>query len=132
MITENLSTLKIHKLMQAQYDRELATGNLDENALYLTPDDTTDNTIIREFDSGLIKGQSYSYQGTNAKFYIITYQNTQDSTIKTIVVDGAAITWGYIMYHLDETEKLMAVTTPDGVMFESPENFQLIHICGYY
>lgn len=39
MITNDVSTLKIHKLTQAQYDRELAAGNLDENALYLTPDD---------------------------------------------------------------------------------------------
>lgn len=39
MNTENLSTLKIHKLTQAQYDRELEAGNLDENALYLTPDE---------------------------------------------------------------------------------------------
>ena len=38
MITENLSTLKIHKLTQAQYDRELDAGNIDESALYLTPD----------------------------------------------------------------------------------------------
>lgn len=37
MITENLSTLKIHKLTQEQYERELATGRIDENALYLTP-----------------------------------------------------------------------------------------------
>ena len=37
MITENLSTLKIHKLTQEQYDRELAAGRIDENALYLTP-----------------------------------------------------------------------------------------------
>lgn len=37
MITENLSTLKIHKLTQAQYDRELAAGNIDENAFYITP-----------------------------------------------------------------------------------------------
>ena len=39
MITENLSTLKIHKLTQAQYERELEAGRIDENALYLTPDD---------------------------------------------------------------------------------------------
>jgi hypothetical protein len=39
MITENLSTLKIHKLTQAQYDRELAAGNIDETAIYLTPDE---------------------------------------------------------------------------------------------
>ena len=39
MITENLSTLKIHKLTQAQYDREFEAGNIDESALYLTPDE---------------------------------------------------------------------------------------------
>ena len=38
MITENLSTLKIHKLTQTQYDRELEAGRIDENAIYLTPD----------------------------------------------------------------------------------------------
>lgn len=42
MQTENVSTLKIHKLTQAQYDRELAAGNLDENAIYLTPDEEID------------------------------------------------------------------------------------------
>lgn len=41
MITENLSTLKIHKLSQVQYDRELADGNIDGTALYLTPDEAT-------------------------------------------------------------------------------------------
>lgn len=39
MKTENLSTLKIHKLSQKQYDRELAAGRIDGNALYLTPDE---------------------------------------------------------------------------------------------
>lgn len=38
METTNLSTLKIHKLSQAQYERELAAGNIDENAIYLTPE----------------------------------------------------------------------------------------------
>lgn len=42
MITENLSTLKIHKLTQEQYDRELANGRIDENAMYLTPDEEID------------------------------------------------------------------------------------------
>ena len=40
MITENVSTLKIHKLSQTQYDRALAAGNIAENEIYLTPDDT--------------------------------------------------------------------------------------------
>ena len=46
MITENLSTLKIHNLTQEQYERELAAGRIDENALYLTPyDGNKDNNI---------------------------------------------------------------------------------------
>lgn len=39
MITENLSTLEIHKLTQEQYDRELAAGNINDTALYLTPEE---------------------------------------------------------------------------------------------
>lgn len=42
MLTENLSTLKIHKLTKEQYDRELSSNNIDENALYLTPDEEID------------------------------------------------------------------------------------------
>lgn len=40
MKTTNVPTLKINKLTQAQYDRELANGNIDENALYMTPDES--------------------------------------------------------------------------------------------
>lgn len=42
MNTENLSTLKIHKLTQTQYDREFAAGTLEPNAIYLTPDEEYD------------------------------------------------------------------------------------------
>lgn len=42
MITQNLPTLKIHKLTKAQYDRELEAGRIDPNALYLTPDEEID------------------------------------------------------------------------------------------
>lgn len=45
MITENLSTLKIHKLTKAQYDRELEADRIDPNALYLTPDEEIDLSI---------------------------------------------------------------------------------------
>lgn len=44
MIVENLSTLKIHKLSQEQYDNALAAGTLDENAIYLTPDNDSEDT----------------------------------------------------------------------------------------
>lgn len=39
MNTENLSTLKIHKLTKEQYERELAAGRIDVNAFYLTPEE---------------------------------------------------------------------------------------------
>ncbi len=42
MITKNLSTLKIHKLTREQYERELNAGNIDANAIYLTPDEDSD------------------------------------------------------------------------------------------
>lgn len=42
MITENLSTLKIHKLTQEQYDRERDASRLDKTAFYLTPDEGVD------------------------------------------------------------------------------------------
>lgn len=38
MKTENVSTLKINKLTQTQYDREVESGNVEENALYLIPE----------------------------------------------------------------------------------------------
>lgn len=38
MKTENISTLKINKLTQTQYDREVENGNVEENALYLIPE----------------------------------------------------------------------------------------------
>ena len=38
MITNNLSTLKINKLTQGQYDRVLNAGDVNSDELYLTPD----------------------------------------------------------------------------------------------
>ena len=36
MITEKISALKIHKLKQEQYERELEAGNIDDTAFYFT------------------------------------------------------------------------------------------------
>ena len=45
MITQNVSTLKIHKLTKEQYDRELAAGRIDPNALYFTTTDEEGNYL---------------------------------------------------------------------------------------
>lgn len=50
MITENVSTLKINKLTKAQYERELAAGRIDENALYLTPDEDIESMELITVD----------------------------------------------------------------------------------
>lgn len=77
MITENLSTLKINKLTQAQYDRELEAGNIDANALYLTPDEsvdlTTDQTIsgVKTFSECIkIGNASLTYDSINKRLVI--------------------------------------------------------------
>lgn len=59
MQTQNISTLKIHKLSQEQYERERLAGNLDETALYLTPEEeiyaTTD-----EVNEALASSKAYT------------------------------------------------------------------------
>lgn len=39
MITTNIPTLQIHKLTEEQYEAAKLAGTLDENALYMTPDE---------------------------------------------------------------------------------------------
>ena len=68
MITENLSTLKIHRLTQEQYDRELAAGNLDPNAMYLTPDkaiDLTPYATIEQLDTKADVGHTHEVAEVN-------------------------------------------------------------------
>jgi hypothetical protein len=52
--------LNIHKLSQAQYDREKAAGNLDESALYLTP---ASDYIIAGQKAGTTLGDSATAEG---------------------------------------------------------------------
>ena len=40
--SEILSTLKIHKLSQEEYEENLVNGTLEDNAIYLTPDEEID------------------------------------------------------------------------------------------
>lgn len=62
MIVENVSALTIHKLTQAQYDRELASGTIDPNALYLTPTQNTNNITY---------GTSFPSSGTEGQIFIL-------------------------------------------------------------
>lgn len=52
MITKNINNLQIHKLTQEQYDKALTAGTLDENAIYLTPDDDSGVPTCTPYDNG--------------------------------------------------------------------------------
>ena len=58
MITQNLSTLKIHKLTQEQYDREFAAGRIDMTALYVVDDNEDAEIMITLEDIDEICGGS--------------------------------------------------------------------------
>lgn len=66
MKTEDLSTLKINKLTQAQYDKALKEGRINENELYLTPDNIGVNGLPEnaEFKNLTIN------DGYNGKIYL--------------------------------------------------------------
>ena len=57
MITENLTTLKINKLTQKQYDTAKLNGKINDNELYVIPENNTSSII----PSGLIM----MYYGNN-------------------------------------------------------------------
>lgn len=85
MNTENLSTLKIHKLTQAQYDRELNAGNLDASAFYLTPDEEID--LATQNTSGLLSAEDkiqLDYGGTP----IVVATSSDDGVTYTATVNG--------------------------------------------
>lgn len=70
MKTENLSTLKIHKLSKEQYEREFAAGRIDKNALYLTPEEEIDSSMYatkEEVNNKAEKDHRHSYNDLNDK-----------------------------------------------------------------
>ena len=98
MITNNISTLKIHKLTQEQYERELNAGRIDENALYLTPDEVgdvvdlaSDQTITgsKIFKKGIVIGEngvqlSYDAEEGAMRFSFLTAATVEEETDEEI------------------------------------------------
>ena len=98
MLTENLSTLKINRLTQEQYDTALTNGSINANELYLTPDDNELDTsaFLRVTDVGsavdinpinadTLEGKSATYFATASNVSTINNSlNTINSDISTI------------------------------------------------
>ena len=66
LIEENLSVLKIHKLAKKQYDKALKEGRIDENALYVFPNEEI-----------VTLGQLYTD--------IITHRDTKDILLSDLI-----------------------------------------------
>lgn len=82
MITENLSTLKINKLTQEQYEREKFAGRLDETALYLTPEKK-------------IAGIVHQYAGANApEGYVLCDGSYYSTDEYSELFDAIGFTYG--------------------------------------
>lgn len=92
MITENLSTLKIHKLTQEQYDRELANGRIDENALYMTPDEEIDLSPYATVEQ--LEGKADAEHSHDDKYYTETEIDSKLSVKanKATTLEGYGIT----------------------------------------
>lgn len=60
MITENVSSLKIHQLTKEQYERELEAGNIKKNELYLVSEDEEPSGTLHWDD---IEGKPFYEEG---------------------------------------------------------------------
>lgn len=131
MITKNLSTLKIHRLTQEQYDRELAAGNLDPNAMYLTPDEEIDLTpyaTIEQLDTKADVNHSHNdlyYTETEIDAKLGTMQSDIDSKVDK--VDGKGLSTND--YTTAEKDKL-ATVEPNANFYEHPTHTS--HDLGLY
>lgn len=98
MITTNLSTFKINKLTQAQYDTAVENGNIDENALYLTPEEDDINADSKNTWYGTCSTAAsttdkvvttstgdFSLTVGNIVYVLFTYASASSSTLN---VDG--------------------------------------------
>ena len=91
MITENLSTLKIHKLTKQQYDREAAKGTLDPTAIYLYPDDTPE--LITEMTGTVTDKQTPTAKAVSnfVELKISSLVDTAPDTLNTLNELAAAL-----------------------------------------
>lgn len=106
MNTENLSTLKIHKLTQAQYDRELEAGNIDANALYLTPEEEIDlspyatKTEVEQLKTSVSEGKALVAAAVTDKGVI----TAADATFATIADNIRNISSGYKVIDINDDD----------------------------
>ena len=100
MFVENLPTLRIHKLTREQYEREEAAGRLEENAIYLTPDegvDLSEYATIDQLENKSDKGHNHDdkYDAKNSASNALkdakNYTDTKTSGLASTSSVGTSI-----------------------------------------
>lgn len=85
MTTENISTLKINKLTQEQFDNAMASGSVQDKEIYLVPDEEVDtsNFATTEQLNGKVDNDDFT-----------TYKNEVQASLdsKQDIISGAAST----------------------------------------
>jgi hypothetical protein len=97
--TENLSTLKMHKLSQKQYDDALAEGKIKTNEFYLTPDNNPEIRKVtqEEYD------QLPEEDKLNENILYLT-PDTSDDGWNSITYDGEQYSGDNAITVADKTE----------------------------
>lgn len=83
MLEQDLSILEIHKLSQEQYDKALAAGNINANALYLTPDD-------EEYMTSEQVTKAINDASTSVKTHVASYYTQKYVWSNSMYRDGTA------------------------------------------
>lgn len=92
MIEQNVPLLKIHKLTQEQYERQVAADAVEENAIYLTPALDVDNFPIKNSENLISSGGVFAaLQNITAPDFSVTSVNGKTGDVELTPEDIGAL-----------------------------------------
>ena len=95
MIEQNISLLKIHKLTQEQYERQVAVDAVEENAIYLTPAPDVDNFPVENSENLITSGGVFeALQTIVAPDFSVTSVNGKTGDVELTAEDIGALDEG--------------------------------------
>lgn len=95
MIEQNISLLKIHKLTQEQYERQVAADTVEENAIYLTPTPDVDNFPVENSENLISSGGVFAaLQNITTPDFSVTSVNGKTGDVELTAEDIGALDEG--------------------------------------
>ena len=135
MITKDLSTLKIHKLTQEQYDREFDAGNLDETAIYLTPDEEIDLSqyaTVEQLNNKADSGHTHKINDISELQTTLNEisEKANESDMFVVTVTSSNVD-GTVTYSADKTHKEIDTAASEGKNVVITYNRNYYHMTTY-